>query len=338
MSDDITNGTSFEEVISVPSFLTGGVSSEETISVPAFLSDSYSLSPSARCVGCQSSCEDEMWECDDCQWACQGCQTCQGCQSSCEDEQWDCSGCESGCQGCQTACEDEQDDCVGCESGCQYCQSSCEDEMDDCSISCQTTCEWNCQGCQSNCEDEQDDCNLSCQTNCEFECQNNEGGCVTCQSECEDEQWDPPCEDENECEEAPCELEEDPCQENGQIQVDRWDWTSTTARAKAYAAITSQGPVKDFSYTVWNELVDLVYDVRGYSEIDPQWDGYYASFSATRMSSTSKVLTATRFNSLWRNINYLWATGITTQTKGDIVYGSYFISLTTALNKYIDSM
>ena len=128
---------------------------------------------------------------------------------------------------------------------------------------------------------------------------------------------------------------ENSCQNSIQSAIDKWDWFENAETTAAYRAITENGLVRDFSHNVWNDLIDRVYDVRGLAGINPRWDDTYASYYSTRMSAADKTLTAVRFNSLWRNINYLWSTGITARSKGDVVYGSYFTSLTTALNNYI---
>ena len=53
------------------------------------------------------------------------------------------------------------------------------------------------------------------------------------------------------------------------------------------------------------------------------------------MSPSDKVLTAKRFNALRWNIGRKYSTGLNDVSKGDIVYGSYFTALTSALNSWI---
>lgn len=123
------------------------------------------------------------------------------------------------------------------------------------------------------------------------------------------------------------------------INVDTWSWTSSTARSKAYSALTSNGSTGNFSYSVWNEMCDKVKEVL--DATGGSWDSTYASLSATKMTSSSKTLTAKRFNSLRYNIQknvYVNASTVPAATTGDIVYGSYFTYLMTRVNVWINSL
>ena len=124
--------------------------------------------------------------------------------------------------------------------------------------------------------------------------------------------------------------------------IDYWSWTSSNGSASstqtrnAYTAVTSHGYTEDFSYLVWNDLVDKVQEI-----LDAEGEGWstmYASYSATRMTSSSKTLTATRFNALRQNIGAHVATGINEVSRGDRVYGDYFITLTDCINEWIDQL
>lgn len=72
--------------------------------------------------------------------------------------------------------------------------------------------------------------------------------------------------------------------------------------------------------------------------IGASWDSQYASYSSTRMSSSDKALTARRFNSLRYNIGSYYPTGINEVSRGDTVYGWYFITITNSLNMWISSL
>lgn len=118
-----------------------------------------------------------------------------------------------------------------------------------------------------------------------------------------------------------------------------WDWQSSNGIAtaqqtrNAYYAVTGNDAVSDFSYLVWNDLVDKtkeVLDAYGYS-----WSNTFASYSATKMTASDRILTAARFNSLRFNIGSYASTGIETVQKGDIIYGWYFTRLTDRLNSLI---
>lgn len=126
------------------------------------------------------------------------------------------------------------------------------------------------------------------------------------------------------------------------IEIDPWDWSAsngnaTTSQTKAaYTAITSGGNVSNFSYQVWNDLVNKVVEVK--TEVGADWNVKYLSQSATLMTSSDKTLTAARFNSLRYNIGIHESTGLNDVFTGDKVYGWYFTALTKALNLWIDSV
>lgn len=121
--------------------------------------------------------------------------------------------------------------------------------------------------------------------------------------------------------------------------LEPWSWNasngaaSAAATLKAYNAIKSNASLTDFSYLVWNDMVDKlkeILDYKGYS-----WATTFASFSDTKMSLSDKTLTAKRFNSLRFNIGSHYSTGINTVDSGDVVYGWYFITLTECMNHMI---
>lgn len=123
------------------------------------------------------------------------------------------------------------------------------------------------------------------------------------------------------------------------LDIDLWDWSVSNGSAtaaqtqKAYTAITSRGAVSDFSYLVWNDLVNKVNDVK--AEAGFSWNTKYLSLSNTLMTSSSKTLTADRFNSLRYNIGIHESTGLNEVYTGDEVYGWYFTTLTDTLNTWI---
>lgn len=123
---------------------------------------------------------------------------------------------------------------------------------------------------------------------------------------------------------------------------DLWDWgisngdATATQTQTAYTAITGHGAVSDFSYLVWNDLVSKVNDMKG--EVGLSWNEKYLSLSNTKMTSSSKTLTADRFNSLRYNIGIHESTGLNEVYTGDEVYGWYFTNLTDALNTWINTL
>lgn len=214
-----------------------------------------------------------------------------------------------GSYQCTGGCQAEQDDpcttlamtCGNSQNDCGACQNGGE----SCGVSESGSCD-SCQGF-SQCST----CETSCMTNCQ---RYSQGGCSTA------------------CESS---VQEEPV-------IDYWYWDSsngsaTTAQTKrAYAAITGYGATTDFSYKVWNDLVDKIYEAKqaaGFS-----WNAKYASLSDTKMSSSDKVLTATRFNSARYNVGIHVSTGITDVYSGDPVYGWYFETITDSLNEWIASI
>lgn len=121
-----------------------------------------------------------------------------------------------------------------------------------------------------------------------------------------------------------------------------WDESNGTATAeqteKSYTALTTHGPTRDFAAVVWNDLIDMISAQRaawGSSE----WDESILSMAGTKMSS-GDTMTAARFNSavanIWPITEWPWAEtlGRTTILKGDRCYGSYFLDLAAALNRW----
>lgn len=132
---------------------------------------------------------------------------------------------------------------------------------------------------------------------------------------------------------------------NARSKVERWTWTASngsasTAQTKAaYSAVTGHGSTTDFSYRVWNDLVNKVNEAA--VAAGGSWSvpgSKYLSLEETLMSANDKVLTAKRFNSLKVNIGSHVSTGIQDVSPGDTVLGSYFITLADKLNQWIDSI
>lgn len=123
------------------------------------------------------------------------------------------------------------------------------------------------------------------------------------------------------------------------VSIEPWSWSTSNGSASAlqtkaaYSAIMNKGSLSDFSYLVWNDMVDKVKEIL--DATGGTWDSRFASYSATRMSFSDKKLTATRFNSLRYNIGIRYSTGIDTVYSGDIVYGWYFTTLANCINNWI---
>ena len=122
--------------------------------------------------------------------------------------------------------------------------------------------------------------------------------------------------------------------------IAKWSWvmsngTATAEQtAEAYMALVYKRGLNQFSYLVWNDMVDKVNEIIQANGLT--WNNAFLSYSNTRMSPTDKLLTAARFNSLRYNIGSRYSTGIDTVSPGDIVYGQYFITFADCINGWID--
>ena len=126
------------------------------------------------------------------------------------------------------------------------------------------------------------------------------------------------------------------------ILVSAWSWSSSNGTASAsqtkaaYTALTNNGSTSDFSYLVWNDMCSKVIEIENAAGLT--WSTKYASYADTKMSSSDKVLTATRFNSLRYNIGAVYSTDINEVASGDTVYAWYFTTLARCMNEWIDQI
>lgn len=126
------------------------------------------------------------------------------------------------------------------------------------------------------------------------------------------------------------------------IVVAAWDWNASNGDASAALtkaakyAVDHKGSLSDFSYKVWNDMCKKVLDIENAAGL--QWNPKYAEYLDTKMSSTDKVLTADRFNSLRYNIGRSYSTGIDEVKSGWPVLGSYFVTLTNCMNAWINNL
>ena len=337
MNEDIINQTTSEELISVPSFLSSNyaVATAATCSCMAEQGD-----PCGTGEWC-SECSCQGWECgESCSQSCS-----QSCSESCGDSQMACGECSSqgGCAGGQ--CGSAQW-CGGCEDGCQDCQTSCQN-------SCQ-----NGQGVKVTC------------TKISYFYNNN--GSILLSTESETERnltpgltFTPghsshmPNYDSDQYSLYSIKYNGTTLSSSSSITcpssnftvyyyfrriltIDKWSWTSsngsaTDAQTKAaYKAITEKGSTANFSYKVWNDMVDKV--VAAWHAQGGYFNTDILSYEETCMTSTNKILTAKRFNSLRRNIGLNYSTEISNQSSGDPVLGEYFITLADCLNGWIDNL
>lgn len=110
----------------------------------------------------------------------------------------------------------------------------------------------------------------------------------------------------------------------GTSKPSSWSWNTTEQNA-----LYHNGAVSTITYARWNAFCDFVLQLT-------KW--YYNTSSdlynvaGAKMSSSSKTLTATKFNLVKNAIGSMNSTGIADVKKGDTVYGSYFITLSQKAN------
>lgn len=121
---------------------------------------------------------------------------------------------------------------------------------------------------------------------------------------------------------------------SGTASIEVWDWAKSNGSATvaqtqaAYSALLLKGNVADFSYRVWNDLVNKANEVivaNGGS-----WDSTYGTLSATLMSASDKRMTAKRYNAVWYQFNQSAPV-----SRGDEMMASYFLALANAINRAI---
>lgn len=132
--------------------------------------------------------------------------------------------------------------------------------------------------------------------------------------------------------------------------VEPWDWSTingpmylatASQTQKAYAAITRNGPVSDFNYLVWNDLVYKTNEIIG--DRGGSWNTTYGTLAETLMTSSDKIMTAERFNAVWWQCSQYINTGMGAASGGycpvvsgsTAVKGSYFLDLANAVNNTI---
>ena len=141
-------------------------------------------------------------------------------------------------------------------------------------------------------------------------------------------------------------------EEDGQT-VALWSWSTSNGSASASqtqaarSAVAGHGAVENFSYLVWNDMVDKVAEMRSAASQSPVWNTRYLTQSNTKMSSTDKTMTAARYNSLRYNIGLYksfsdsadslidYDSVVAVKSPGDDVIGSDFLDLMIGLNAAI---
>lgn len=325
---------------------------EELISIPSFLSNNYgvSLAASCSCMAEQgdpcgtgewcSECSCQGWECgESCSQSCS-----ESCSESCGDAQAACGECaasvEGGCSGGQCG---NSESCGGCED-CMGCESYCQISYQATYVTCtKHVLFYNQDGSYKVDELEEDEDNLEA------------GKKYTPSASSHMPDYDSSIYElyeiiyygsEVTTVSMTCPSDDfDLYYYFRAKSILKWDWSikngpnaTPTETYNSYKAIINKSSVSSFTYGVWNDLVDKVVEV--WHAQGGYFDTKYLSYDETLMTPKNKVLTAKRFNSLNYNIaqNAPSGTGIGYVYPGDVVKGSYFTTLATAINEWIDTL
>lgn len=140
----------------------------------------------------------------------------------------------------------------------------------------------------------------------------------------------------------------------------KWNWTDNSERQQAYHALVYKENTALFAKTVWNEMVDCLYNAL--TEVGLEWNDTVASYENTKFSTFFLIdwlpmnFTARRFNAVRFNIQnlinstFIWQydndyegyvgrndyRGVSDTTEPDTLYGSALIELARKINVLID--
>ena len=139
-----------------------------------------------------------------------------------------------------------------------------------------------------------------------------------------------------------------------------WNWTQDEKRQRAYNALVNKGNTSLFKKTVWNEMVDCLYNAL--IEVGLEWDEEYGTYERTKYPTGflynlfPMVFTAKKFNAVRKNIQkvinstFIWQydtnyegyvgrdnyMGYAETEDADTLYGSALLELARKLNLLID--
>ena len=132
--------------------------------------------------------------------------------------------------------------------------------------------------------------------------------------------------------------------------MEKWSWTHSNGSATAdetwlaYNAVDERREVIEFSYKVWNDMVDKAKELISIYYDFNWWDSTYETYADTKMDSYNTELTASKFNSLRNNLELIgdyivgYPIGIERVYPGDKVYGVYFKTFADYMNNCIDKI
>ena len=104
-----------------------------------------------------------------------------------------------------------------------------------------------------------------------------------------------------------------------------WNWTDYERDA-----FENRGAISTLTWQRWNAFLD---NVKGTASWYHNNSSDIYGVEKAKMSDSSKILTAERFNIVKNAIGSMNATGISDRQKGDFVLGSYFITLSLKLSE-----
>ena len=110
-----------------------------------------------------------------------------------------------------------------------------------------------------------------------------------------------------------------------------WTWTSAES-----TALNNQGQFSTITYSRWNQMVNKVREVQLFA--GSSWYDTYCPLADMYCSSSDRVLTAARYNSLNYNVMVCYSTHIPWVSAGDNVRGWHFLELMSKVNDWIDSL
>lgn len=109
------------------------------------------------------------------------------------------------------------------------------------------------------------------------------------------------------------------------LKPENWAWSSNELNA-----FNNKGATSTVTYLRWNAFIDRVQEFVSY--YNSKHGTSIPSVTSAKMTSSDKKLTASKFNTVRFAIGSMRATGINNVSTGDIVYGSYFTTLSNSLN------
>lgn len=113
------------------------------------------------------------------------------------------------------------------------------------------------------------------------------------------------------------------------IKPTAWAWSINELNA-----FNNKGATSTLTYDKWNSFIDKIIEFRNYKNMPTTVviNGTTYNITTAQMASSNKTLTALKFNIARQAIGEMYVTGILSVSKGDTVFGSYFITIASSLN------